>query len=111
VPTRYHPLGWTGADVPGIAAKLLPPGASEMRVPRAAPGGPPDDCRSCHGDDLAGGTSGVSCADCHASEGFADWTTDCTFCQPDLHVNAEVDVALPAGMTFDDTGADTVSFR
>lgn len=57
----------------------------------SAPGnhGPPfvlqqEDCRSCHGDDLAGGvlveddptSTEVGCDDCHD----AGWRTDCTFC-------------------------------
>jgi hypothetical protein len=34
------------------------------------------DCRDCHGSDLAGGSAGVACEDCHD----AGWTTDCTYC-------------------------------
>jgi predicted CxxxxCH...CXXCH cytochrome family protein len=40
-------------------------------------------CTPCHGGDLAGGTAGVSCNDCHASLqpiAFRDWQTNCTFC-------------------------------
>lgn len=37
-------------------------------------------CQSCHGTDYAGGTSGVSCNACHATAGFPDWRTSCTFC-------------------------------
>ncbi len=33
-------------------------------------------CTECHGDDLSGGTSGVSCDSCHAS----GWRTDCVYC-------------------------------
>jgi predicted CxxxxCH...CXXCH cytochrome family protein len=40
-------------------------------------------CASCHGADLAGGTTGVSCNACHASAGFASWDTSCTFCHGD----------------------------
>jgi mono/diheme cytochrome c family protein len=29
---------------------------------------PLDNCISCHGDDLRGGTSGVSCYECHGKE-------------------------------------------
>ncbi|MFH1809152.1 MAG: hypothetical protein ABIJ09_10435 [Pseudomonadota bacterium] len=36
------------------------------------------DCTGCHGADLTGGTSGVSCDSCHS--GGAAWRTDCTFC-------------------------------
>jgi len=34
------------------------------------------DCRTCHGADLTGGTSAVSCDSCHS----AGWRTNCTFC-------------------------------
>jgi predicted CxxxxCH...CXXCH cytochrome family protein len=37
-------------------------------------------CKTCHGTDLAGGTSGVSCTACHATAGFPTWDTNCTFC-------------------------------
>jgi len=33
-------------------------------------------CRSCHGADLQGGTSGQGCDDCHGP----GWRSDCTFC-------------------------------
>jgi predicted CxxxxCH...CXXCH cytochrome family protein len=56
----YHPAGWDAPDVHGMATKLQ----TET------------DCRTCHGPDLGGGTSGVACDDCHA----AGWETDCTFC-------------------------------
>jgi predicted CxxxxCH...CXXCH cytochrome family protein len=59
-------------------------------------------CRVCHGDDFAGGATGVSCTACHASSvspspGFADWTANCTFCHgtrtPDWTI---ADLALAA---------------
>ncbi len=34
------------------------------------------DCRTCHGDDLSGGTTGIACDSCHP----AGWETTCTFC-------------------------------
>jgi predicted CxxxxCH...CXXCH cytochrome family protein len=37
-------------------------------------------CKSCHGTDLTGGSSGVSCTTCHTTAGFASWATSCTFC-------------------------------
>jgi len=55
----YHPDGWSAADAHGLAAKLQE-----------------SDCGSCHGEDLTGGTSGISCDPCHPS----DWRTDCVFC-------------------------------
>ncbi len=32
-------------------------------------------CKTCHGDDLAGGSSTISCEQCHGG-----WRTNCTFC-------------------------------
>ncbi len=55
----FHPAGWDAADEHGLAAKLQE-----------------QDCTTCHGADLAGGTSGTSCDSCHAS----GWRTDCTYC-------------------------------
>ncbi|HET8538899.1 MAG TPA: CxxxxCH/CxxCH domain-containing protein [Anaeromyxobacter sp.] len=40
-------------------------------------------CAGCHGSDLAGGATGVSCNACHAGAGFAAWDTTCTFCHGD----------------------------
>jgi predicted CxxxxCH...CXXCH cytochrome family protein len=37
-------------------------------------------CRACHGQDLTGGTSGISCNGCH---GGTAWQTNCTFCHGD----------------------------
>lgn len=55
----YHPDGWDDPTQHGMAAKFQE-----------------DGCLGCHGDDLGGGSAGVSCDDCHA----AGWQTDCTFC-------------------------------
>jgi predicted CxxxxCH...CXXCH cytochrome family protein len=38
------------------------------------------DCRSCHGADLAGGTAKVSCDGCHSGPTPTSWRTNCTFC-------------------------------
>ncbi|GEJ57086.1 CxxxxCH/CxxCH domain c-type cytochrome [Anaeromyxobacter diazotrophicus] len=38
-------------------------------------------CQSCHGQDLAGGFTGVSCAQCHG----AAWATTCTMCHGGSH--------------------------
>ena len=46
-----------------------------------------DDCRTCHGDDLAGGSSGLSCDSCHP----VGWREDCTFC----HGGDETDGGAP----------------
>jgi predicted CxxxxCH...CXXCH cytochrome family protein len=43
----------------------------------------PADCKICHGGNLDGGTSGVSCNACHT--GGAAWRTDCTYCHGGLN--------------------------
>lgn len=55
-------------------------------------------CQSCHGDDFDGGGTGVSCNDCHAGvgAGFADWTTNCTFCHGTRTAGASTATALSA---------------
>jgi predicted CxxxxCH...CXXCH cytochrome family protein len=57
----YHPAGYVAANAHGLELNMQA-----------------DDCQSCHGADLTGGTSGVSCdsAGCH-SDG---WRSDCTYC-------------------------------
>jgi predicted CxxxxCH...CXXCH cytochrome family protein len=57
-----HPAGWAAPTVHGYAANA---GL--------------DGCRACHGADLAGGVTGISCASCHG----AGWQGDCTFCHGD----------------------------
>jgi len=39
-----------------------------------------EDCRTCHGEDLGGGTSAVSCDGCHAGPTTTAWRQNCTFC-------------------------------
>lgn len=56
---RHHPDGWAAATAHGRPAKFVV-----------------EDCRSCHGLQLDGGSAGVSCDGCHA----VGWKTDCTFC-------------------------------
>ncbi len=79
---RYHPVGYDAADVHGPDT-LLQIGS---------------DCRSCHGTDLSGGTSGVACSDCHVS----GWETSCTYCHggvvdttgaPPRDIDGNVDLA------------------
>lgn len=55
----FHPTGWEAPDQHGLSAKLQS-----------------QDCTSCHGTDLTGGLSGVSCDSCHQ----ADWRSNCTYC-------------------------------
>ena len=54
-----HPLGWVAPTSHGAAAN----------------DGGLAACKTCHGADLRGGMSAVSCTSCHA-----DWETRCTFC-------------------------------
>lgn len=56
----YHPVGWSAADQHGVSANLQTT----------------DDCRSCHGAALDGGTANQSCDTCHD----VGWRTDCTMC-------------------------------
>jgi predicted CxxxxCH...CXXCH cytochrome family protein len=58
-----HPQGWADPAQHGAAAKQ---GLAS--------------CRSCHGADLLGGTTGVSCDSCHAAAGYPGWQSNCTFC-------------------------------
>jgi predicted CxxxxCH...CXXCH cytochrome family protein len=57
--TKYHPDGYAAANVHGLETTLQK-----------------QDCRTCHGSDLAGGVSQVSCDSCHTQ----NWRTTCTFC-------------------------------
>src|SRR5205814_2192141 len=56
---RYHPSGFADAIIHG----------PELKLQR-------QDCRTCHGADLKGGSSAVSCDGCHTS----GWRTHCVFC-------------------------------
>jgi len=42
------------------------------------------ECKPCHGQDLMGGTSGISCNNCHSSNPLV-WHEDCTFCHGGLY--------------------------
>jgi predicted CxxxxCH...CXXCH cytochrome family protein len=57
-------------------------------------------CRHCHGDDLAGGSSGVACADCHG----AAWRTTCTGC----HGGAANATGAPPRATFRNTAPQAI---
>ena len=78
----HHPDGFSAPDQHGTEFNVAGPAT----------------CSSCHGDDLAGGTSGVSCEKCHAS-----FRTNCTFCHggtdnetgaPPENVAGEIDTGL-----------------
>jgi predicted CxxxxCH...CXXCH cytochrome family protein len=62
--TASHPAGWSAASQHGYQANLT--GLAG--------------CKGCHGTDLAGGSTGVSCTACHTTAGFPTWDTNCTFC-------------------------------
>lgn len=51
-------------------------------------------CTECHGEDLTGGTSTLSCDKCHS-----DWQTDCTFCHGDAGSNNPAPPPNVAGET------------
>ncbi len=57
----YHPDGWSAPAVHGLAAKT-----------QSQP------CTTCHGQDLGGGSVGVSCDTCHIPT--PGWRTTCTYC-------------------------------
>ncbi len=40
----------------------------------------PGSCKTCHGTDYNGGTSGYSCDQCHTPSSPQAWRTECTFC-------------------------------
>lgn len=50
-----------------------------------------EDCRACHGDDLTGGSSAVSCDGCHPGALPTSWRQACTFC----HGGVENDTGAP----------------
>ncbi|HEY5925024.1 MAG TPA: CxxxxCH/CxxCH domain-containing protein [Kofleriaceae bacterium] len=71
---RHHPDNFAGGAVHGPALELQS-----------------EDCRECHGDDLTGGTSGVSCDGCHAGPTQTAWRQNCTFC----HGGVETQTGAP----------------
>lgn len=56
---NFHPAGYADPTVHGPDLKTQA-----------------TDCRTCHGANLDGGTSGISCDTCHQ----AGWRTNCTYC-------------------------------
>lgn len=57
-----HPTGYADPGAHGLEANLQV-----------------QDCTTCHGTALDGGSSGVGCDTCHG-DGDGAWRTDCTFC-------------------------------
>ena len=72
--TAVHPSGWATPAAHGAAAN----------------DGGLAACQACHGADLRGGMSAVSCTSCHA-----DWETRCTFCHGGVD---DASGAPPAGV-------------
>ena len=68
--SRFHPDNYSAGAIHGVALKTLS-----------------SDCRSCHGADLAGGTSKVSCDGCHSGATPTAWRTNCTFCHGGVNDN------------------------
>jgi predicted CxxxxCH...CXXCH cytochrome family protein len=82
-----HPAGWNAGSQHGVSF-------FESTA----------NCASCHGSDFNGGTSGISCNQCHTNE-TSNWKTDCTFCHggsdnqsgaPPFGVLGETDVSSNA---------------
>lgn len=63
--TWPHPEGWGAQAGHGLYVTARGGSVSDSPVPAAA-------CGSCHGADLAGGSSGVSCTACHSTWPHAD---------------------------------------
>ncbi|ABC82846.1 CxxxxCH/CxxCH domain c-type cytochrome [Anaeromyxobacter dehalogenans] len=61
---QFHPVNWMEPTAHGYAANR------DLAS-----------CRTCHGEDLAGGGTGISCAACHG----AGWQSNCTFCHGDAN--------------------------
>jgi predicted CxxxxCH...CXXCH cytochrome family protein len=72
-----HPAGWGSPGQHGTAANA---GLGQ--------------CQQCHGADLAGGSSGVSCDSCHG--GGTAWRTNCTFCHGDANRSASATLVKAA---------------
>lgn len=82
----HHPVGWEDPAQHGHAANLQTDG----------------DCRSCHGEQLDGGTAEVSCDSCHPPE----WRTNCTYC----HGGEQDETGAPPKDIDGQTNPDLISF-
>lgn len=80
-----HPAGWT-ATGHQVAAKAVAGASTGM-----------DSCRSCHGADFKGGTTGFSCFQCHTSSPHSiPWLTS-TGATTHKHSSADATNALACG--------------
>jgi predicted CxxxxCH...CXXCH cytochrome family protein len=75
---KYHPETWKDPAIHGASLKKEGPSK----------------CATCHGDDLAGGFSNVSCDKCHPG-----WKSSCTFCHGGLDNQTGAPPADSAGNT------------
>lgn len=102
VDTSFHPASWQTANgsgrMPhGLAADFHHSDGTAATPDPAYPNGLAD-CKSCHGANLDGGASRVSCTTCHASKGFPDWngaSGSCTFCHGSANRTGEAAKAPP----------------
>lgn len=78
---KVHPTGWFSRDEHGYTFELGE-----------------NDCTACHGDDFNGGSSGVSCDECHTNATDA-WRTTCTFC----HGGTDNETGAPPESVFGET--------
>jgi hypothetical protein len=83
---RYHSKDYAGASVHGPDTNLQV-----------------EDCQECHGADLSGGNSEVSCDPCHET----DWRDNCTYCHGG---DAEGSGAPPRDIDGEDA-PEEISFR
>jgi predicted CxxxxCH...CXXCH cytochrome family protein len=85
-----HPAGWAAPAQHGYAAN-----AQGL-----------NGCKTCHGANLDGGTSGVSCASCHG----AGWQANCTWCHGTKTTgwtSAQLNLAAPPRGTQGETATTT----
>lgn len=86
---RHHPDRFARAEAHGPALMLQT-----------------EDCRTCHGNQLTGGSAGVGCDECHAGERGA-WRLDCVYC----HGGVDNESGAPPRGIRGDTDPASASFR
>lgn len=89
IDANAHGADWVDASKPGFHAFSANGGLAS--------------CQSCHGQDLSGGSSGVSCASCHdvgLPAGVTSWKTDCVMC----HGGTSDQTGAPPAATWGNAG-------